>query len=476
MDTTYESIIGLEVHIQLNTSSKTFSSEESKFSQEPNTRLSAITLGLPGTLPRANNTHFTKAIKLGLSLGCTINQETYFDRKQYMYPDLPKGYQTTQDNFPICLGGTFTYDTGGVEKTIRIHQIHIEEDAGKSIHDQDLDSLVDLNRAGTPLVELVTEPDFRSAQEVFDFYSAIQQWVQYLDISDGNMEEGSIRCDCNVSLRIPGQPYGERCEIKNVNSKRFARNAIEFEIERQKAILNRGELITKSTLTFNPNTGETSPIRSKESVKDYRYFPDPDQSIFKFTDKYLDKIKDTIDWLPNSMKTYFQENYNIAASQINQICQEKETAKHFIELADKVDPKELADLFCQKLISLKDKESVQIQDLIQRNHIIEFVNMIYGKKISKSRAYGELLSNLTNRTDNIPVNSIAKELGMLESEDQDFIDNFIEEVLTEFPDKVQAYRNGRTGLLGFFIGQVKRKSGNKGNPQVMQQKLLERLQ
>ena len=300
----YEFVAGLEVHIQLNTASKAFNSDLNKFGAGPNTNVSAITLAHPGTLPKTNREHIEKALRLAFATQSKINKKNQFDRKNYFYPDLPKGYQITQDRHPICEGGFFNFTSEGKEKTIRLHHIHMEEDAGKSSHDlSDKFSMLDYNRAGTPLVEMVTEPDFRSPEEVHDFMAAVQQMVKYLGVSDGNMEEGSMRCDCNVSVRLKGaSEYGERCEIKNVNSKKFARQAVAYEYQRQIKLIEKGEIIVKQTLNFNPETGITTPIRSKEDAHDYRYFPDPDLPPLHLSDEYINEVKESMPLLAHQYK------------------------------------------------------------------------------------------------------------------------------------------------------------------------------
>ncbi|NNF35196.1 MAG: Asp-tRNA(Asn)/Glu-tRNA(Gln) amidotransferase subunit GatB, partial [Saprospiraceae bacterium] len=275
----WETVVGLEVHVQLNTQTKAFCNDLNVFGSDPNTNISPITLAHPGTLPRMNRKHILAAIKLGLAFGSDIQPTNYFDRKNYFYPDLPKGYQITQDERPVCIGGKVEYIMGdGSIRSIRIHHLHMEEDAGKSIHDlSSHETYLDYNRAGVPLIEIVTEPDLRSSEEVYYFIQTLQQLVRHLGISDGNMEEGSFRCDCNVSVKkISDEKLGERCEIKNLNSKRFAKAAVEYEAERQIKQLEAGNSILKTTMLYNPSSGKTFPMRDKEEVNDYRYFNDPD--------------------------------------------------------------------------------------------------------------------------------------------------------------------------------------------------------
>ena len=274
----YETVIGLEIHVQLSTKSKAFCADDTSFGGEPNTQVSTISLGHPGTLPRLNKKQIEYAVRLGLALGSEINQVSYFDRKNYFYADLPKGYQITQDRRPVCVGGDLEIRVGEMRKKVRIHHIHMEEDAGKSMHDSDpVNSFIDLNRAGVPLLEVVSEPDLRSPEEVDAYMSAMRQLVKYLEISDGNMEQGSMRCDCNVSVRKKGATkLGERCEIKNLNSMRYARRAINYEVKRQIDLIESGGRVKQQTLNFDPTTGVTSPLREKEDAHDYRYFPEPD--------------------------------------------------------------------------------------------------------------------------------------------------------------------------------------------------------
>ena len=292
MSSSYETVIGLEIHVQLNTKSKAFCRDTNRFGDNANTNISEVSLALPGTLPNLNRSQVLSAIKLGVSLDCDINKNSRFDRKNYTYPDLPKGYQITQDQKPICIGGQFTFKTGENYKTIRLHHIHMEEDAGKSIHDIDKTlTCLDYNRAGTPLLEVVTEPDFRSGQEVSDFMSAFQTLIRYIDISDANMEEGSLRCDCNVSVRTDANaPLGTRAEVKNVNSKKFAKQAIEFEAERQWGIITAGGEVIQETRLFEAESGKTYSMRKKEDALDYRYFPDPDLQSIIIADKVIKNL------------------------------------------------------------------------------------------------------------------------------------------------------------------------------------------
>ena len=296
----YELVIGLEVHVQLSTRSKAFSADENAFGAEPNTQVDPVSLGHPGALPRYNRAQVESAVRLGLALGSQIARRQSFDRKHYFYTDLPKGYQITQDREPVCVGGRLPIRIGERWQEVRIHHIHMEEDAGKSLHDRSESySLIDLNRAGVPLLEVVSEPDLRSPEEVDAFMSAMRQLVRYLGISDGNMEEGSLRCDCNVSVRKRGSDQlGTRCEIKNLNSMRYARRAIEFESRRQIDLLEQGGQVVQQTLHFDPATGVTSPLRSKEDAHDYRYFSEPDLPPIELSDEFVDELRRASPTLP----------------------------------------------------------------------------------------------------------------------------------------------------------------------------------
>ncbi len=473
----YETVIGLEVHIQLNTASKAFAADRNEFTLEANKNISAITLALPGTLPKANIAHINKGLALALALDSKINNVNYFDRKNYFYPDLPKGYQITQDKKPIAVGGSFSFESNGEMKTIRIHHMHMEEDAGKSNHElSKTHSLIEYNRAGTPLIELVTEPDFRSGQEVHDFLAAIQQLVQYIDISDGNMEEGSIRCDCNVSVRPFGQEaYGERREIKNVNSKKFAREAISFEASQQVKEIEAGLEIRKTTMLFDPNTGTTRAMRKKETENDYRYFPEPDLAPIKLNEEQIAKVKAAIDWLPWTMKEHLLQ-MGLSKDDAQKIGETKNLATYFIKTqsAIDIDAKELGSLFTNKLIPYAVDNNRPIEEVIDNKRLKAFIDLYMSNKVNKSIALNTLLPEVISQK-NIEVIEIAKSMELIMEENQDFIDPIIDEVLAANPDKVKEYKSGKKGLLGFFMGQVKMKAGNNVNPNVLKEKVEEKL-
>lgn len=475
----YTTVVGLEVHVQLNTKSKAFCADANRFGADPNTNISAISLALPGTLPVLNESQVSSSVKLAHALGSTINLENRFDRKNYFYPDLPKGYQITQQNLPICVGGALTFTTGGIEKTVRIHHVHMEEDAGKNSHDlHDAYSMVDINRAGTPLVEIVTEPDLRSAQEVHDFIAALQQLVRYIDISDGNMEEGSLRCDVNVSV-MPSDSnvYGERNEVKNVNSKKFAKTAVEFESKRQIAILEAGGTISVNTLLFNPETGTTAPMRSKEEANDYRYFPDPDLPPVVLSQEYVDQVISEVNLLPWTAKALLKDQYNLSEYDADIISRELATVEFFQKFKlEKGSYSTLASFIINKVFSYISDNVIKINDL-HTDNITKFIQLLDSGQVSKSSAINSLSDDILKATDtDLDIEALAKKNNLIQSDDQDFLDDIITAVLSQSEGKVKAYQSGKKGLLGFFMGQVMGRSKGKANPKVLTEKLEKALE
>ncbi len=470
----YETIIGLEVHIQLATASKAFCGDKNKFAGSPNTQVSPISLAHPGTLPRLNERQVEYAIRLGLALGCRINPLNRFDRKNYFYADLPKGYQITQQDEPICIGGAMEIVTPDYARNIRIHHIHMEEDAGKSTHDIYPNyTIVDLNRAGVPLVELVTEPDFRSAEEVDIFMNTMRQLVRYLEISDGNMEEGSMRCDCNISVRLKGnETFGNRCEIKNVNSMRFARRAIKYEVKRQIDLLESGGEVLQQTLNFDPVSGKTSPLRSKEDAHDYRYFPDPDLPPVALSETYIDQIRQAQPPLPWDLKQKFQEEYGLSEYDARLLTEHKKDALLFMECCGKSKHyKQLANLFINKI---KGYQKEHPDTVFTKEQLTEFVELTASNKVNITVANQQLFPAMA-AAPNKSVKALAEELNLFQSDDGDFLDGLIEEVLAKNPDKVKAYKNGKKNLLQMFMGQVMRNAKGKANPKKLQELLREKL-
>lgn len=474
----YETVIGLEIHVQLSTQSKAFCADDTRFGAPPNTQVSPISLGHPGTLPRLNKKQVEYAVRLGLALGSEISPLSYFDRKNYFYTDLPKGYQITQDRLPVCIGGSLTIRLKSGKKAIRIHHIHMEEDAGKSIHDLSPDhTFVDLNRAGVPLLEIVSEPDLRTAEEVDAFMSAMRQLVRYLDISDGNMQEGSMRCDVNVSVRKKGETaFGQRCEIKNLNSMSYARNAIEYERRRQIDLLESGGVVEQETLNFNPDTGITTPLRDKENAHDYRYFPEPDLPPVRITDDWVSELKARQPPLPLALFHRFQKEFGLSAYDANLLTEEKETAFFFLELAGHSPHyKGLSNLIINKIIPWLNQNGLRPADFpVSMARLAEFVALIESNQVSASMAYQRLFPEMM-RTPDAPPLSLAQKLNIIQTSDTDFLEDLVAGVIARHPDKVAAYQKGKKGLIGFFMGEVMRASKGKANPKTTNELLKKKL-
>jgi len=464
MNKKYETVIGLEVHIQLNTKSKIFCGDSTYFGSEPNTLVSAISLAHPGTLPKINQEVISKAVKLGLTLNSKINQSSTFDRKSYFYPDLPKGYQITQDKNPILIGGYLRLENGN---QIRIHHVHMEEDAGKSIHHLDPNNtLLDYNRAGTPLLELVTEPDFRSGEQVEQFLYSLRQLIRYIDISDGNMEQGSMRCDVNISVRLKGDSqYNNRCEVKNVNSMKYAKQAISFEVKRQIAIMEAGETVAQNTLNFNPETGETSPLRSKENATDYRYFPDPDLPPVLIDQGFIDELKKKMPSLPWDLAREIKEQYGLSEADTRILIAEKETAHYFLTYTQEFPHhKAFVNVLINKLIPFCKEKKISLTELVvSKANLASMLSMVENNKLSISLAMQKLVPEMIFNPDSNPL-ELATQLGIIHSSDSNELENWINEVIAEFPDKVTAYQKGKKGLIGFFMGEIMKRSKGKANP------------
>lgn len=475
----YETVIGLEIHVQLATKSKAFCADDTRFGGAPNTHISPISLGHPGTLPKANTKQIEYAVKLGLALGSEINMVNAFDRKNYFYADLPKGYQITQDKQPICIGGTLEIETEAGKKTIRLHHIHMEEDAGKSMHDADpSNSLIDLNRAGVPLLEIVSEPDLRSAEEVDAYMSAMRQLVRYLEISDGNMEQGSMRCDCNVSVRLKGsEKLGNRCEIKNLNSMRYARKAIAYEVKRQIDLIESGGQVKQSTLNFDPATGVTAPLREKEDAHDYRYFPEPDLPPVVLTPTYIEDIQENLAPLPWALKNSFINDFGLSEYDAKLLTDEKTVALFFKTFAaHSKNYKAIANLIINKINPYCNEEGLSISNFpIDFPVLANFISLIDSGKVSNTIAYQRIFPELLIKPSAEP-EAIAQELNLIQNADTDFLEDLIQDVLEKYPDKVATYKKGKKGLIGFFMGEVMRNSKGKADPKVTNQLLRDKLE
>ena len=476
----YELVIGLEVHAQLSTLSKSFSSDSAAFGAGPNENVSPVSLGHPGTLPRINKRMVEYAVKMGLACNCTINLNNAFARKNYFYADLPKGYQITQDQSPICLGGYVTVRlSDGGQKKIAIHHIHMEEDAGKSMHDQHhADSLIDLNRAGVPLIEIVSEPDMRTSEQAGQYLTEIRKLLRYLDICDGNMEEGSMRCDANISVRIRGNTrYGNRCEVKNLNSIRNVQRAIDHEFARQVEILENGGYIEQNTLNFNADTGETSVLRSKEMANDYRYFPEPDLQPLLLENEYVNRIKASLPALPNELYDKYIGELGLPAYDASVITADRELALYFEALIKFTgNYKSAANWLMGSVKSYLNENGIAITEFsIKPIKLAALIALVDGGNVNNSVAAQKLFPALINEPAKAP-EQLARELNLLITADTDDVYQFINEAIAKFPEKVVEYKKGKKGVLGLFMGEIMKRSKGKIDPQKTNQLLIKELE
>jgi aspartyl-tRNA(Asn)/glutamyl-tRNA(Gln) amidotransferase subunit B len=474
----YEVVIGLEVHAQLLTQTKAYSSDLNSYGSAPNTNISAITLGHPGTLPVMNRKTIDFAIRLGLACGCNIAPQQHFARKNYFYPDLPKGYQITQDTTPICTGGQILIRTeDGGQKAIGLTRIHMEEDAGKSIHDVDVyDTLVDLNRAGTPLLEIVSEPDLRSSSEAYNYLTEVRKLLRYLDICDGNMEEGSMRCDANVSVRLKGaSEFGTKVEVKNMNSIRNVQRAIEFEITRQIEALENGEPLTQETRAFDALKGITLSMRTKEAANDYRYFPEPDLPPITVSKEQIAAISNDMPALPNALFERYTKTYGLSDYDAYNITDQKGLALYYEALiAATQNYKAAANWLMGEIKSYLNEQGVDISKFpIEPARIAALIELIDQGKISNSIAAQRLFPELFESQET-PL-QIAERLNLIQSSDSNIIEGFIAEVIAQNPSEVERYRSGEKQLIGFFMGQLMKVSGGKADPKAANGLLRQKL-
>ena len=475
----YEVVIGLEVHAQLLTHTKAYSSDLNSYGSAPNTNISAITLGHPGTLPVMNRKTIDFAIRLGLACGCEIAPQQHFARKNYFYPDLPKGYQITQDTTPICTGGQILIRTeDGTQKSIGITRIHMEEDAGKSIHDVDVyDTLVDLNRAGTPLLEIVSEPDLRSSSEAYNYLTEVRKLLRYLDICDGNMEEGSMRCDANVSVRLVGaKDFGTKVEVKNMNSIRNVQRAIEFEITRQIEALESGEVLTQETRAFDALKGITISMRTKEAANDYRYFPEPDLPPITVSTAQIAAISKDMPALPHALFERYTQTSGLSDYDAYNITDQKGLALYYEALIGFTkNYKAAANWLMGDIKSYLNEQGVDISSFpIGAERIAALIELIDQGKISNSIAAQRLFPALFESTET-PL-EIAERLNLIQSSDSSVIESFIAQVIEQNTAEVERYRNGEKQLIGFFMGQLMKVSGGKADPKASNAILRQKLE
>jgi aspartyl-tRNA(Asn)/glutamyl-tRNA(Gln) amidotransferase subunit B len=464
----YEVVIGLEVHAQMLTKSKAYSNDINEYGANPNTNVSVISLGHPGTLPRMNKKTIEFAIKLGLACGSNIAENQYFARKNYFYPDLPKGYQITQDKTPICTGGAIHIkDEKGIEKSIGITRIHMEEDAGKSIHDVDVyDTLVDLNRAGVPLLEIVSEPDIRSSQEAYEYLTEVRKLVRYLDICDGNMEEGSMRCDANVSVRLKGaKEFGTKVEVKNMNSIKNVQRAIEFEITRQIEMIEKGEIISQETRGFDALKGITISMRSKEAANDYRYFPEPDLQPLFVDQKQISSIKAEMPALPRALFKKYTEEFGLSAYDAAILTDIKPIALFFEEIIKHTSNyKSAANILMGDVKSYLNHNGLEIDQFpVSPERLAELIKLIEAGKISTTVASQKIFPVLIEEPNRNPFD-IATAMNLIQDSDEDTLKVYIQQVIDENPLEVKRYTAGEKQLTGFFMGKLMKVSGGKADP------------
>jgi aspartyl-tRNA(Asn)/glutamyl-tRNA(Gln) amidotransferase subunit B len=462
----YQVVIGLEVHAQLLTKSKLFCGDSTTFGADANTHISAISLAHPGTLPVLNKEVVALAVKLGLALQCNIAPQNYFARKNYFYPDLPKGFQTSQHTDPICVGGFLTVDSKGQKKDIILNRIHIEEDAGKSMHDlYDNFTAIDLNRAGTPLLEIVTEPCIHSSEEAFNYLTDLRKIVRWLDVCDGNMEEGSMRCDANISVRLQGDTkLGTRVEVKNLNSIRNVKRAIELETDRLIKIVEAGETIVQETRSYNADNNTTFSLRSKEDADDYRYFPEPDLTPIQISEAYKENVLATMPMLPSIQAKVLQEKYILSAYDANAICTDKEDVLYFETIAkDTNNAKATANWITGPIRNYCTEKNIILSAFpLNIETVTDLINFTNTGKVHFNIASTKLMQTMIaeNKTN---TEDVATVLNLLQEDDEDALNDWVQKTILAMPDKVKEYKAGKKGLIGLFAGQVKKLSGGKAD-------------
>jgi aspartyl-tRNA(Asn)/glutamyl-tRNA(Gln) amidotransferase subunit B len=496
---TYEPVIGLEVHVQLQTDSKIFSSDAAAFGGDPNSKVDPVSLGHPGTLPVLNRTVVEYALRLGLATRCSIAPRSVFARKHYFYPDLPKGYQISQYDTPICYDGyveiypgedneeTEDIDPQADARRIGLTRIHMEEDAGKSIHDESGRTRLDFNRCGVPLLELVTEPDLRTPREAYLFLKRLRQLVRYLGISDGNMEEGSLRCDANVSVRPRGrEAFGTRTELKNMNSMSHVEQALEYEISRQIAARERGEEVVQETLLWDPDAGTTRPMRSKEEAHDYRYMPDPDLVEVEIGDEMIEDVRADLPELPRARRRRFVEEVGLPPYDARVLTEERAVADYFEAALEQLykrtkggdtdaQAKLVSNLVMTEVMRVLNEEAITIEELpVEPERLAQLAFLREQDKVNSNGAQ-EVFEVMLEETD-ASAGKIADERDLIQVSDPSAIAPVVETVLDDHPDQVRTYLDGKEGLLGFFIGQVMQRFDGSPDPELVREMLRDKLQ
>ena len=460
----YEIVIGLEVHAQLLTTTKLFCGCRSKFGDAPNSHGCPVCLGLPGALPVLNRRVVEMAIRMGLAVGCSITNKSIFARKNYFYPDLPKGYQISQYDLPICSNGSLLINVDGKEDTIGITRIHIEEDAGKLVHDQDPDSLFDVNRCGTPLIEIVSEPDMHSPQQAYAYLSGIKQILEYLQICDCNMEEGSLRCDANISIRPKGEKkLGTKTELKNMNSFRSVEKALEYEAQRQEEVLRSGGTILQQTYLWDPSTNRSVPMRSKEDAHDYRYFPEPDLLPLVIEQSWIDKAKGELPELPAAKRKRFEESYGINAYSAEVLTSSKALAEYFEEtLKVYSDARQAANWVMGDVLRILKDQKIELSELrITPVRLGTLLKLIDNGTVSAKAA--RKVIDVIHLEDKEP-EVVIDELGLRQISDSGALESAVKKVLEDNPGEVERFRGGDKKLMGFFVGQAMKATKGSGNP------------
>ena len=470
----WEVVLGLEVHAQIKSNSKLFSTASTEWGAEPNSQVELVDCGMPGALPVINEYCVDQAILTGLSINAQINKKSIFDRKNYFYPDLPQGYQISQFEFPIVGNGFLIIDTSSGQKKIGITRLHLEQDAGKSIHDNDIkNTLIDLNRSGCALMEIVSEPDLRSPEEAAQYVKKLRSILRCIGTCDGNMERGNLRADVNVSVRKPNSDLGTRCEIKNVNSIKFIQQAIEYEAARQVDLIENGEKIIQETRLFDPSKGETRSMRGKEESHDYRYFPDPDLPPLIITEEKIEKLKQSMPELPDEKKKRFMEEYNINDYDAGVLTDDQFVANYFEEVVKKRDSKLVVSWITGELFSYLKKNDLELSEtFILPTKIGGLLDLIISGKISNRQAK-ELFEDFLKSE--LEAEKFFSKMGVEQVSDENQIQELINTVLQKNPKMVDDYKNGKEKLFGFFVGQIMKESKGKANPQIVNKILKDKL-
>ncbi len=467
-------VIGIEIHAQVNSKSKLFSSSPTDFGSKPNSQVSLIDAAMPGMLPVINKFCIEQAVKSGIGLNAKINKKSIFDRKNYFYQDLPQGYQISQYKDPIVGEGFVEIETENGQKKIGVERLHLEQDAGKSLHDQDPNfTFVDLNRSGIALMEIVSKPDMSSPEEAVEYVRKVRSILRYLGTCDGNMEQGSLRADVNVSVNKPGNELGTRCEIKNLNSFKFIHAAIVYEAKRQIKLIEQGESVNQETRLFNTQSGETRSMRSKEDAHDYRYFPDPDLLPLTLDDDWIKGLQETIPELPDQIKERFINEYSLSSYDANIIVSDKATSEYFEDVVKNRNPKLVTTWVTGELFSILNKKNLIIEDSpITSKQLGELVDNIENGKISNRQAK-EVLEEMCESGKGAL--EIIDEKGLSQISDENEIESLVDDVLNSNPENVKKYKNGKDKLFGFFVGEAMKLSKGKANPKIVNDLIKKKL-